>query len=713
MQVADGAIAFAVDGQPYEVTGINLSAQPALAYMGSVVRAAVLAKKVPFDLVWAAEVGKVFAFGGKTIELRKPSVGTDLGPLLFKTSATAAPLTVTSASLRTMMTDGKCWNWTSGPVSQQIVCGDHVDKSYDLGVWGDAKPIRPLFNATFWLGTDQVDVEATSEIIDTTKLQSQWYGVRVLLGTGKTEAYKQALVEQPLGTRWTRRLHLGTPVEQRVNVLHNRAHLVDTAVIGLYDPTVVVPESVIATQWNAWQNNVDKSIGGTGFHEKGMGNTGQRPAIGSIPGETKRWLDSGDYRAREIALAMSEMQDSFPSLIREGDKTRKMDRAQLVPALGQPEWPFARPTLWGLDVRGPGNAADALTVLDPKAYYWAQDMFLGNNWAPDVAHLPDYSTVAYVLTGSYGYLDRLKLWTTIAANTGAPGSCGWCRGPGIALQGQVRGQAWAERNLVNAWFMMPDNDPLKPVVRDGILDSIAWWEGAHLIDVGADGKVIPGAAYFAGSPMYLDGRSVVGPSAKPSRLHWWDQAIGYPVSGTSYDASFACSAASHWMNNYVIGELGEMVRKGIVEGTKLFTWAGQNIVWQATAKDYNPWTQGQYVVPNNMWVADAAGVKTCVPLDTPANTMRAWSTDVRNNRNYDDIAYPGMLDNYFVQAMAAGATVAEVLKMPEVWASYQAIIDAHASTTRLDVNGKTVAQAPVNYSWGSDARWRKVPRTVH
>ena len=148
------------------------------------------------------------------------------------------------------------------------------------------------------------------------------------------------------------------------------------------------------------------------------------------------------------------------------------------------------------------------------------------------------------------------------------------------------------------------------------------------------------------------------------------------------------------MQNYVTMVLGQAVRAGL-PADGIFRWTAANLIWQATSPDYNPWLQGEYVIPNMKWVTDASGAKKAVPLQTPAETMLAWAATIRNDRSNNVVAYPGNTENYLSIAAAAGATVAEVLGRPDVWAPFQTMLSA------------------ARYKWGEDARWRMVPRTAN
>ncbi len=690
-EVTNGSLAFRVDGTAYQVTGINLSAQPSLGYALAAVDAAVQAARLPVRTFGSID-GHVYAFGGKTLSLATPATGTDLGPLLFKTAAASAPQTVTSASLMQMLRDGSCEPWTQGPVAQTMLCRDHSAAArYDLGFGDDGKPIRPMFYATFWPALGKVEVDAVVEIANSQNLRSRYYDVRILTGKdGATEAYAQKGIAHVAGTRWVRHVWLGGAPEQRVNRKRDVGYLVDTHYLPPYATDVVVPEAVLADAWSAWTAIVRDPINGQGHWRLGMPDPGERPDIGWTTTWAKRMIDSGDWRARQIAVRMADLFGGFNAYYREGSALKFMDKAKAVRGLGFPVVPYDRMSSWGDDLRTPGNDADKLNFAGPPDWYGFPELFARNGFQKDAAHRPAPDFAVYLDTGKFYYLEDAQFWAAQGMFDAQPGNGYNGRGPGVRTYNQVRAQGWLTRDLTNAWLASPDNDPFKAVLKDGATDFLACFEGERAVK-GSTLQTHPMWVFCQGlrsqAPVYATLQDdVLAP------LHWWDPSPGYDTTNpTFYDTSVSAAATAHWMQNYVTMVLGQAVRAGL-PADGIFRWAAANLIWQATSKDYNPWLQGEYVIPSNKWVTDANGAKKAVPLQTPAETMLAWAATIRNDRSNNVVAYPGNTENYISIAAAAGAVVAEVLGRPDVWVSFDAMLKS------------------VQYDWGADARWRMVPR---
>ncbi len=363
--ITNGSLAIAIDGTTYQLTGLNFSSVPTADYINSILYPAAKAAKTPFSLYHISGQGLVF--GGKTIALRKAGTGTDIAPLLFKSNVVTTPSSdePVSASARQMLQNGACTPWTEGPVAQTMLCADDsVNRAYDLG-FDSHRTFRPRFYVTFWNATHQVTVRYVGEISNSKALAAFHYNLGLTLGnTNPQRVYTQAGIPHSIGTRWTRTYWLNGTPEQKVNIDHNIGYLAATYLIPNYDPTVKVPES--AFNYPNWQT-ADKSIGGAGFWQKGMAAPGARQDIGPMTAWTARWLYSGDWRARDIALTQGDLAGSWAMQVREGDPAKHADKNGTVPGLGKTVTRYGRPTSWGFDVRGTPSASDAFVILSPPA----------------------------------------------------------------------------------------------------------------------------------------------------------------------------------------------------------------------------------------------------------------------------------------------------------------------------------------------------------
>src|SRR5205807_4012045 len=91
----------------------------------------------------------------------------------------------------------------------------------------------------------------------------------------------------------------------------------------------------------------------------------------------------------------------------------------------------------------------------------------GNPWTTDPAHMPDLNYVPYLTTGSHYQLELLQaegdfaisavLWSGSQIYDGVPLGIG----ASFSNGNQARGIAWELRQVAEAAYLTPDNDPMK------------------------------------------------------------------------------------------------------------------------------------------------------------------------------------------------------------------------------------------------------------
>jgi hypothetical protein len=142
---------------------------------------------------------------------------------------------------------------------------------------------------------------------------------------------------------------------------------------------------------------------------------------------------------------------------------------------------------WPIHLREPEGS---LVSIDRRPGFWldgradagdrpAGDLSATGPLAPDLAHQPSLAYVPYLLTGDRYYADEMKFW----ANYNLLGS--WqdaaynARGgkQGLLKDNQVRGFAWALRNLSDAAAYLPDDDPLRGYFREKVENNLRWLDG--------------------------------------------------------------------------------------------------------------------------------------------------------------------------------------------------------------------------------------------
>lgn len=591
-----------------------------------------------------------------------------------------------SVSARAMLEAGACAPWTQGQVAQTMICADDgAERRYDTG-FSEHRSFRPRFYVTFWPATRQVAVRYVGEVSNSEALEAFAYDLTLTLGHASPQtAYTQAGIKHSIGTRWTRGPYwLGGTPEVRVNVDHNLAYLAATRALPNYDTSVTVPESVIAADYARWLTK-DRSVGGAGLWNKYMPSTGGREDIAPVPGWTARWLYTGDWRTREIALTQADLAGAWDLHVREGDPAKHADRGRTVPGLGRPVTVYGRPTLWMFNSRDAATVADKLAIVGPPSLAEpgksaSVDAFRWSDWIRDGAHQADPFFAQYILTGDPFYLEGMQLWAGGQSVSYNPcvGASHLCRGPGAGINDQVRGEAWALRNRANAAFATPDSDPLKIALTDMVVDALARWEGMR------DIRGTP----LEGTPMWNQGKSLAGaywgvPGMPP--LRWWAPiSPAYTVTNPAiFNTEITGAATAGWMQNYVIWALGRAAELGF-PAQGLLSWIAPNIIGQVTDPGYNPHLVGEYIIPTAKKGPPVAWFSSW------AEALAGWAPALQATTK---ITYYPDAATYFTAARAAAALAATEPGGDAAWQSFEAMIAAHG---------------PIK--WGDNPAWAIIPR---
>jgi hypothetical protein len=283
--------------------------------------------------------------------------------------------------------------------------------------------------------------------------------------------FAQSAVHHDFGSRWTRSFWFGGEPQAKVNLDQGVAYLASTGIIPNYDPSNAVPASAIDNLWTRWQGQ-PKGLYDAGFWTTYMPTTGMRDDIGPMPGFVERWLSSGDWRLREIALKSADLAGAWRMHFREHDSLLWFDREGHAAAPGHPLSVNAHPQLWFPNNNGAYEGAVGSS----------NNQNGGLNWVSDGAHQPEPFAIPYLLSGDSYYLESLQLWAATQALSYAPGAYG--RGaPGFAgITDQVRGNAWAFRTRSLAAALSADGTPEKLYFHQIVDDALAYWVGQRNVN---------------------------------------------------------------------------------------------------------------------------------------------------------------------------------------------------------------------------------------
>ncbi len=351
--------------------------------------------------------------------------------------------TVRSTSVQRLMIQSAIQpiTWLEGPIcSEWIFSGPPVDR--------ERRPDEDLnvqFHVRVYAGGSPVRVSVVVENCWDTWAGNIRYDAEVKVA-GKSVFQADAVDHRRL-SRWRKVFWYGGD-EPRVHVAHDLGYMTSAGALPNYDRTLALPDPPKSLESLLQLAGPQYEIMGRGALTAYMPTTGGRWEIGPYPAWTARYLLSMDPRFKRLVLANGDLAGSWPIHVR-ARKTRR------VMTIDQ------RPGFW-LDQRGKDRPN-----WKPDRHAAGADY---ERLSPDIAHQPSLAYVPYLVTGDYYYLEEACYWANfcLLATWNHPRQ----DAQGI-LSGQVRGNAWALRNIADAASVATDGDPEAAYFDEKIRNNIA------------------------------------------------------------------------------------------------------------------------------------------------------------------------------------------------------------------------------------------------
>ncbi|MDB5379173.1 MAG: hypothetical protein JWR00_3619 [Rubritepida sp.] len=411
-----------------------------------------------------------------------------------------------AALLRTALTDRSARLWQSGPLALQarltqplpLFGVTSLRLVADLALRADGS-----LWAEIWLRNDGAMRAGGGAVA---------YPLRVALD-GR-DLLQVQIRRQHQYTGWGRLL--GTAVPPPL-VRPDAGYLADLGAVPRFDPATGVQPALLSAMASAvlsrdWQAPLDSR-----HVAQDMGSTGGRADIGPVTQAQAIWLMTGDVRAAAFACGQAEAAGAIPWHFWDG---AWMDTRR---------WP----RLW-TDGRG-----------GPPPGGLLQPISADTGWNLDSAHQPDLATVPYLLTGRRAFLDEMQAqasWCVLGQWTGARGTPdrpGTAEGVNVVRDNQVRGAAWSLRQLDNAAWLAPDDDPTAPWLRATAAANWAWLRAQIPRWGEAQGEAqgwIPGAY---GAPGLLP--------------PWQQDYFAFTTAAAKLRGSQDAALVLSWMSNFLAG----------------------------------------------------------------------------------------------------------------------------------------------------------------
>lgn len=350
-----------------------------------------------------------------------------------------------AANVRDLLkrSDSEATTWLKGHAATEWLVGGpptHAEGRPDEDLY-----VR--FAVRAYAGGKPVRVSVTVENCWDTWADNIRYDVKVAV-SGK-EVFAEQAVDHRLLSRWRKVFAWPRDTVDQVHVVHDVGYLASTGALPNYDDTLEL-EPLSREQQRALRDANDERwrIMGRGSLCAYMPTTGGRPEIAPYPTWTVRYLLTQDAAAKRLLLANGDLAGSWPIHVR----ARETGRIMTIDG---------RPAFW-LDARGKDRPA----WQPPRHPADAGQTRL----TPDLAHQGSFAFVPYLVTGDHYYLEEAYFWASYCLLATWPQPR---RGAEGILSGQIRGNAWALRNLADAAWIAAEDDPEAAYFDEKIRNSLA------------------------------------------------------------------------------------------------------------------------------------------------------------------------------------------------------------------------------------------------
>jgi len=315
--------------------------------------------------------------------------------------------------------------------------------------------------------------------------------------------------------RWRKVFWLGQKPPE-THIRYQLPYLVSTSLIPPYDTTLAISPERLERSLKNW-NEKPREILENGIIMAYFPTTGGREDLGPYPTWTTRYLFTQDRRAWRMVLGAGDLAGSFSVHMRDR-KTGRIFSIDDHPG-------FSLNPRGTLEKIPPRPAAD-LPYLRPSA----------SPYSVDNAHQPSLAFIPYLLTGDYYYLEEMYFWanwTMLIQNASYRQ-----KDKGLIIPDQIRGEAWALRQLVDAAKICPDDHPEKAYFHSKVKNNLDYYN------------------------TFLE-----GPDATPLGTYTHGTSDAY-VRGRSPEERRKWLTMAPWQQNFLAWSLDHAVRAGYASAAK-------------------------------------------------------------------------------------------------------------------------------------------------
>jgi hypothetical protein len=315
-----------------------------------------------------------------------------------------------------------------------------------------------------------------------------------------------------------------------VTPIHDKAYLQATGLVPTYRASVpssaAVWANLVTTYSPLQQGNYANSMGQPGYHG----------AIGLLPEWDVLYLVSNDPRAYAGVVINAYSAGRYGIHYRD-EKTLRPFRFSSYPNL----------VVDGGDSTGIGNTgASTKNAFTPAASGVAPAAW-------DSAHHPSVGFTAYLLTGSFYFMEEVQFAATINFLKNTDITRKFSAGVFLSNAGAniTRGAAWAIRTLAQAACITPDDDVLRPEFISSMSANVDFYHATYVAQPNNPfGFVAPYSNYTGGSGTYSEAAWM---------QDFFTAAVGYAIDvdpGMAASSNSKLAAFFAWKAQSIIGRLG-------------------------------------------------------------------------------------------------------------------------------------------------------------
>jgi len=400
----------------------------------------------------------------------------------------------------------------------------------------------------------------------------------------------------------------------QVNVQHNVLALEQTGAIQGFDLSfpflsadpnldLTLASEAAAIASPGWDTAANGTLPVDGILQY-MPETGGRPDIGPATQATALWLISQSQIAADYALGQADAAGSVPWNL-------------YNPTTGEDVSVFQYPQLWADARGGPASGTTGLTQ---------QIDMTDSGWTPDLAHQPDLSYEAYLLTGDVTYLNDLNAQANYSIVYDWPGARDQAGYTDIVVNGidQVRQQAWSLREIDEAAYANPTGSAEKAYFTQVMNDNWSWLVNELPTWTAEEGQAygyIPG---FYGSGIFS--------ATTPWEQDYFASAVVEAAEMGNQDAV----KVLQWESNFLVGRFlngtngfdpndGTTYNLIVGNGTSFYqTWAQIEAATQAAGQSLGTgWTDSDYAELALESLSGIITVDSLYPTAAPVTFMAA------------------------------------------------------------------------------------------